>query len=51
MLESLILVGCVIWGRSKCQDKESRNSFVEWWLSYFIKLTLKSRRRITELFS
>ena len=35
-LESLFLVGCVIWGRNKYEDKELRNSFV----GYFIKSTL-----------
>ena len=29
LLESLILVGYVICGKNKCEDKESRNSFVE----------------------
>ena len=33
-LESLTLNGCVIWRRNKCEDKESRNSFVEWWFCY-----------------
>ena len=36
MLECLILVHCVIWGRNKCEGKELRNSFV----GYFIKSTL-----------
>ena len=40
LLESLILIGYVIWRRNKCEDKESRNSFVGWRLSYFIKSTL-----------
>ena len=54
LLESLILVDCVIWGRNKYADKESRNPFVGWSLSYFIKSTLsyfiKSPRRITYFF-
>ena len=49
LIEFPILVGCVIWGRNKCEDKESRNLFVEWWLWCFNKSTLKSPRRITNL--
>ena len=54
LLESLILVDCVIWGRNKYEDKESRNPFVEWSLSCFVKSILsyfiKSPRRITYFF-
>ena len=42
LLESLILAVCVIWGISKCEEKESRKWFVQWWLSDFIKSISKS---------
>ena len=37
LLGSFVLVGCVIWERKHCEDKASKNSFIGWWLSYFIK--------------